>query len=120
MIAAPDNIKTQTYMSPLLERLVDRLHAALDNQHDIALAAARAAMALRPFLGHPLLLQPAQREADPTRYRQHILYVADDGRFSIVALVWLPGQATPIPSSVLSESVKRYPAGALIGGVAAS
>jgi predicted metal-dependent enzyme (double-stranded beta helix superfamily) len=50
--------------------------------------------ALRPFLGNPHLLTPEQREPDPTRYRQHVLHAEEDGRFSIVALVWLPGQAT--------------------------
>src|SRR5215831_1390329 len=87
-------------MSPVLEQLVDRLHATLGNQRDMGLAATEAAAVLRPFLGHPRLLAPAQREADPTHYRQHILYVADDARFSVVALVWLPGQATPIHDHV--------------------
>jgi predicted metal-dependent enzyme (double-stranded beta helix superfamily) len=52
--------------------------------------------ALRPFLGNPELLTPEQREPDPTRYRQHILHADEGGRFSIVALVWLPGQATAV------------------------
>ncbi|HEX4498901.1 MAG TPA: cysteine dioxygenase family protein [Thermoanaerobaculia bacterium] len=56
--------------------------------------------ALRPFLGNPHLLSPEQREPDPTRYRQHILHAEEDGRFSIVALVWLPGQATPVHDHV--------------------
>ena len=33
-------------------------------------------------------------------YRQHILHVEPDGRFSVVALVWLPGQSTPIHDHV--------------------
>lgn len=33
---------------------------------------------------------------DPGGYRQHVLHVEPDGTFSIVALVWLPGQETPI------------------------
>jgi 3-mercaptopropionate dioxygenase len=52
--------------------------------------------ALRPALGDALLLRPDQRVGDPAAYRQHLLHVADDGTFSLVALVWLPGQATPI------------------------
>lgn len=51
---------------------------------------------LRPFLQQSDLLNSAQLEADPRRYRQHILHVEADGSFSIAALVWLPGQATPI------------------------
>jgi predicted metal-dependent enzyme (double-stranded beta helix superfamily) len=52
--------------------------------------------ALRPFLGNPYLLTPEQRQPDPVRYRQHILHVDEGGRFSIIALVWLPGQATSV------------------------
>ena len=54
------------------------------------------AAALRPALGDPHLLRADQRQGDPSTYRQHLLHVADDGAFSLVALVWLPGQATPI------------------------
>ena len=52
--------------------------------------------ALRPAVTVPELLQPHQRVGDPAAYRQHLLHVAPDGAFSLVALVWLPGQATPI------------------------
>ena len=52
--------------------------------------------ALAPHLGDPQLLTPAQCVGDPAHYRQHVLHVAEDGAFSLVALVWLPGQATPI------------------------
>lgn len=52
--------------------------------------------ALRPSLTLPDLLEPAQRVGDPAAYRQHLLHVAPDGAFSLVALVWLPGQATPV------------------------
>jgi 3-mercaptopropionate dioxygenase len=54
------------------------------------------AAALQPFLGRPDLLSPEEEEPDPARYRQHLLHVAPDGAFSIVALVWLPGQETSI------------------------
>jgi predicted metal-dependent enzyme (double-stranded beta helix superfamily) len=58
--------------------------------------ARRVAQTLEPFLGRPDLLDPAQLEPDPASYRQHVLHVAEDGMFSVVALVWLPGQSTPI------------------------
>jgi 3-mercaptopropionate dioxygenase len=35
-----------------------------------------------------------------TGYRQHVLHVAPDGGFSVVALVWRPGQRTPIHDHV--------------------
>jgi 3-mercaptopropionate dioxygenase len=45
-------------------------------------------------------LAPEHREPDPHRYRQHLLHVTADRRVSIVALVWLPGQSTPIHDHV--------------------
>ncbi|MEV0082157.1 cysteine dioxygenase family protein [Saccharopolyspora sp. NPDC050642] len=56
--------------------------------------------ALRPFLAEPDLLRPEQRIGDPDNYRQHVLHVEPDGSFSIVALVWLPGQQTPVHDHV--------------------
>ncbi len=58
--------------------------------------ADRVAAVLRDFLYHPDLLTPAQQEPDEIHYRQHVLHVAPSARFSLVALVWLPGQQTPI------------------------
>jgi predicted metal-dependent enzyme (double-stranded beta helix superfamily) len=76
--------------------------------------------ALRPALGDPQLLRPDQRVGDPEAYRQHLLHVAGDGAFSLVALVWLPGQATPIHDHLAwcvvgvhegAEQETRYAAG---------
>ena len=46
------------------------------------------------------LLTPEQHEGDPDRYRQHLLHAESDGSFSIVALVWLPGQCTSVHDHV--------------------
>lgn len=46
------------------------------------------------------LLTPEQREGDPRHYRQHVLHVEPDGSFSLVALVWLSGQSTPVHDHV--------------------
>jgi 3-mercaptopropionate dioxygenase len=45
-------------------------------------------------------LEPEHREGDPDAYRQHLLHVSPDRRVSIVALVWRPGQSTPIHDHV--------------------
>ncbi len=58
------------------------------------------AAGIQPFLGIDNLLQPEQQVADPVTYRQHLLHVAADGSFSVVALVWLPGQTTVIHDHV--------------------
>lgn len=51
---------------------------------------------LAPHLGAPDLLTDEQCASDPARYRQHLLHAEHDGSFSLVALVWLPGQGTPV------------------------
>ncbi|ARF81722.1 cysteine dioxygenase family protein [Kitasatospora aureofaciens] len=58
--------------------------------------ADRVARGLAGFLDHRDLLAPAHLAPDPQRYRQHVLHVDPEGRFSLVALIWLPGQATPV------------------------
>ncbi|MCC3768655.1 cysteine dioxygenase family protein [Streptomyces sp. UNOC14_S4] len=72
---------------------------------------------LAAHLGAPDLLTAEQREGDPDRYRQHLLHAEHDGSFSIVALVWLPGQQTAIHDHVSwcvtgvhegTESERRY------------
>lgn len=55
---------------------------------------------LQPYLGSPDFLAAEELEPCATDYRQHILHVEPDGSFSIVALVWLPGQATIVHDHV--------------------
>jgi 3-mercaptopropionate dioxygenase len=42
------------------------------------------------------VLTPEQQHGDPNRYRSHCLHIEPDGSFSIIALVWRPGQVTRI------------------------
>ncbi len=55
---------------------------------------------LAPHLGAADLLTPEQCEGDADRYRQHLLHAEADGSFSVVALVWLPGQRTSVHDHV--------------------
>ena len=48
----------------------------------------------------PEILTAEQRYGDPAGYRCHLLHAEPDGTFSVVALVWRPGQATPIHDHV--------------------
>ncbi|UNZ19134.1 cysteine dioxygenase family protein [Streptomyces sp. 891-h] len=85
---------------------------------------------LAPHLGADDLLTDAQCEPDPDRYRQHVLHAESDGSFSVVALVWLPGQGTSVHDHVSwcvtgvhqgEEHERRYrllPADAAAGGSA--
>jgi predicted metal-dependent enzyme (double-stranded beta helix superfamily) len=84
-------------MTPLLAELTAAIRTALQSAPaDPAERARRAADTLARYLGHPELLDPAQLVPDPAGYRQHVLHGDPDGSFSLVALVWLPGQATAI------------------------
>jgi 3-mercaptopropionate dioxygenase len=87
---------TTTARNLVLNDLVRSVRDVLALEREPGQMARWVGGALRPVLGNPYLLEPEQREPARDRYRQHILHVEDDGRFSIVALVWLPGQATPV------------------------
>jgi predicted metal-dependent enzyme (double-stranded beta helix superfamily) len=93
-------METSERKNALLSNLIRRVDAVIAREQDEKKLAKRVGEVLRPFLGRPGLLEPAQREPDVVRYRQHILHVAEDGSYSIVALVWLPGQATTIHDHV--------------------
>jgi predicted metal-dependent enzyme (double-stranded beta helix superfamily) len=62
-----------------------------------AIEVARGvAGALAPALAVPGLLAPEHMIGRAECYTQHVLYVDPDRRFSIVSLVWMPGQRTVI------------------------
>jgi predicted metal-dependent enzyme (double-stranded beta helix superfamily) len=91
---------TRTARRTTLAELTADLDRAVRLPGSEAGTAEAVSRALTPYLGAEGLLTPEQREGDPGRYRQHVLHVADDGAFSLVALVWLPGQATPVHDHV--------------------
>jgi predicted metal-dependent enzyme (double-stranded beta helix superfamily) len=80
-----------------LVRSIEALHRSTRNPRRLSQGAAST---LRLFLGHPGLLAPEQRASDPETYRQHILHVAADRSFSIVAMVWRAGQSTSVHDHV--------------------
>ena len=58
--------------------------------------ATRVAAALRDRLPGPGILSPEQLAGDVDGYQTHLVHAEPDGSFSIVVMVWLPGQATPV------------------------
>lgn len=62
----------------------------------IAERPRQVAEALRPNLTAPDLLDGIACPACPENYVRHILYACPEGRFSLMALVWMPGQQSPI------------------------
>ncbi|HEY7398587.1 MAG TPA: cysteine dioxygenase family protein [Gaiellaceae bacterium] len=79
-----------------LRRLTRGLDTLVATETDPTAIAARAGMLLRPALADPTLLEARHREPADDNYRQHLVHVHPTGLYSIVALVWQQGQATPI------------------------
>ena len=80
--------------------LAGAVRAAIRYQASWALTAGLVADQLRLYLPGPELLTDEQRYGDPHGYRCHLLHTEPDGSFSVTALVWRPGQATPIHDHV--------------------
>jgi predicted metal-dependent enzyme (double-stranded beta helix superfamily) len=83
-----------------LRALVDAVRGVVSARADWHETAELVATQLRRHLPTAAVLTPEQRLGDPDRYRSHILHVEPDGSFSIVGLVWRPGQITPIHDHV--------------------
>jgi 3-mercaptopropionate dioxygenase len=82
--------------TPALRRLTRSLDLLVSARLDASTVAARVGMALRPALDDATLLEPRHCEPAEDRYRPHLVHVHPDGLYSILSLVWKPGQATPI------------------------
>jgi predicted metal-dependent enzyme (double-stranded beta helix superfamily) len=60
-----------------------------------ALMERRMVAALARAAADPDLLTPAQRIPSPACYARHVVYGDPAGRFTILSLVWMPGQFSP-------------------------
>ncbi len=80
-------------MHPAFADFVRDAEAAIDDPEAIA-------ERLRELLGHDGWLAPEHQLPAADTYRQHLLHVSDCRGLSVVALVWRPGQRTPIHDHV--------------------
>ena len=87
---------TQTRPANRLSPLIAGIRTAVDSHADWAETAQLVADELRLHLPTPDVLTAEQRLGSPDNYVAHNLHVEPDGSFSIVALVWRPGQITRI------------------------
>jgi 3-mercaptopropionate dioxygenase len=87
---------TQTRPATELSQLVAGIRAAVAAQASWSDTAQLVAEELRRHLPSPDVLTAEQRLGSPDGYRSHTLHVEPDGSFSIIALVWRPGQVTRI------------------------
>jgi predicted metal-dependent enzyme (double-stranded beta helix superfamily) len=91
---------TQIRPTDRLSPLVAAVRAAVERPADWARTAQLVAEQLRSHLPGPDVLTAEQRLGSPDSYVGHTLHVEPDGSFSIVALVWRPGQITRIHDHV--------------------
>jgi predicted metal-dependent enzyme (double-stranded beta helix superfamily) len=89
-------ITTPTGPAVELSELVGGVRAAVAVHADWADTARLVAEALRRHLPSPDVLTAEERLGSPDGYLSHTLHVEPDGSFSIIALVWRPGQVTRI------------------------
>jgi predicted metal-dependent enzyme (double-stranded beta helix superfamily) len=78
------------------ELLSASIRSAVQAGGDWQETADRVAGVLRRQLPSPALLTPGQLKGDPVGYQTHLLHAEPDGSFSVVVMVWLPGQQTPV------------------------
>jgi 3-mercaptopropionate dioxygenase len=83
------------HQDALIDFVAD-IEALVAAQTDPHVITAAVQVRLLTLLGRKDFLTPEQQEPDAAHYRSHILAVAPSRRFSVVGLVWLPGQVTPI------------------------
>ena len=87
---------TQTYEMSQIDTLAAGVRRAVAKQASRAETAQLVAAQLRRNLPTPEILTPEQRAGADDGYRSHILHVEPGGAFSIIGLVWRPGQITRI------------------------
>jgi predicted metal-dependent enzyme (double-stranded beta helix superfamily) len=79
-----------------LDQLAAGVRSAIAVRDDWSRTAELVADQLRAHLPSTDVLTEAQRSGSPDRAISHTLHVEPDGSFSITAVVWRPGQFTPI------------------------
>jgi predicted metal-dependent enzyme (double-stranded beta helix superfamily) len=93
-------ITTQIRPASQLSPLVAGIRTAVERPADWAQTAQLVAEQLRLHLPTPDVLTQEQRLGSPDDYVAHSLHAEPDGSFSIVGLVWRPGQITRIHDHV--------------------
>jgi predicted metal-dependent enzyme (double-stranded beta helix superfamily) len=88
---------TTRTITPAIADLAAEITAIVRRDDLASIDTARlVADALRGTLGRPGLLLTEHMRSKAECYCQHPLYIDPEGGFSIVALVWMPGQGTVI------------------------
>ena len=99
-MSSPPLRVAQATSAPGLSELVIAVRSVVNRHTDWRRTAELVAGALERHLPPPEVLNAERRVGDPAGYRSYPLHTEPDGSFSIVALVWRPGQVTPIHDHV--------------------
>ena len=91
---------TRIHPRTQLDELLAGVRLAAGTRDDWSHTAQLVAEQLRRHLPTPDVLSPEQQLGSADGYRSHTLHVEPDGSFSIVAVVWRPGQVTRIHDHV--------------------
>jgi 3-mercaptopropionate dioxygenase len=84
-------------MSYGLDRFIVDCEVAAEANAEAADCVVAAAPLMERLLdGDKSFLKPEHFRADPAHYARNAIHVAADERMSLFALVWLPGQWTPV------------------------
>ncbi|WP_237181073.1 cysteine dioxygenase family protein [Roseomonas haemaphysalidis] len=78
-----------------LSRMLSDIHRAVIGT-DGSDRPARIAAAMAPHLRQPDLLSAASCESCPNGYIRHLLHADREQGYAVVALVWRPGQMSPV------------------------
>jgi predicted metal-dependent enzyme (double-stranded beta helix superfamily) len=90
----------RTITSTGLAELVAAVRSVVDKRADWRQTARLVALELEQHLPPADVLTTEQRNGDAEGYRSYSLHTEPDGSFSVVALVWQPGQVTAIHDHV--------------------
>lgn len=81
---------SRSALDALVASLDSACNATGEPAGDLVMAAVQRACV------QPELLTDAQRQGDPDRYTRHLLHADPADRYTLVALVWEPGQHSPV------------------------
>ena len=89
-------ITTRTHSARQIDTLAAGVRRVVSKDLGWAETSQLVAAQLRRHLPTPDVLTAEQRAGSPDGYRSYPLHAEPDGSFSIIGLVWLPGQITRI------------------------
>jgi 3-mercaptopropionate dioxygenase len=94
-----------TRLEALVKTVKQCLALPVNHPNDIP---AIIASQLRGFMSARELLNQTQQQPNAAHYQRHTLYRDEAGEFTILALVWLPGQETPVHGHMAWGAVGLY------------